>query len=76
MRSSWIRMAPNPRAPVFIREKRDLDTQWEAWEDKGRGWKDAATSQGTLWGYRELEEPLEGVQRVRLDFRLPQRWEG
>lgn len=69
-------MAPNPRAPAFIREERDLDIQWEACEDRGRGWKDAATSQGTLGGYRELEEPLEGVQRVHLDVRLPQRWEG
>lgn len=84
MSSSWMRMAPNPMATVFLREEKDLDTQHEACEDWGRGWKDAATSRGTGWGDRELGEARGSFFRASGEIVVhgawisgcPQHWEG
>lgn len=50
MISYWIRVAPKPMTGVLIRENRATGTHTEGrllFEDRGRGWNDAAASQET-----------------------------
>lgn len=48
MRSCWVvQVALNPRIGVFIRSRRDTDTEEKPHEDGGREGTDVATSPGT-----------------------------
>lgn len=56
MRSSWIRVAPNPLTKVFIQEEKDLDAEGEAMSGQGQRLDGCGPKPRNAWGSQELEE--------------------